>query len=278
MSPYPKGHWYYRPTTDEEIEALKATTLADAQACYGDFFSATQAEFAAIGDFDPEVMMKQVEEHFGNWKSPRPYQRVATRYFDVPAAKLQVRTPDKANAVLRVGENINLRDDNPDFPALVLGNFLLGGNSTSRLAARVREKEGLSYGTYASFSASQQDLVATFGVSSIYAPQNKEKVEAAVRQEIERVLREGYTAEELAAGKNGLLQSRRTARTQDRTLLGRLNLYAFIGRTFAWDIDLEKKIAALTPEQVRDAMRRHMDPAKMTYLAAGDFKESPGAQ
>jgi zinc protease len=217
--------------------------------------------------------MKQVEEHFGSWKSPHPYTRVPTRYFDVPAAKLQVRTPDKANAVLRVGENINLRDDHPDFPALVLGNYLLGGNSTSRLAARVREKEGLSYGTYGSFTASQQDPVASFGVSSIYAPQNREKVEAAVRQEIERVLRDGYTPQELAAGKSGFLQARRTARVQDRTLLGRLNLYAHIGRTFAWDIEFEKKLAALTPEQVRDAMRRHMHPAKMTYLAAGDFKE-----
>ncbi len=273
LTPYPKGHWYYRPTTDEEIEMLKATTLADTQRCYADFFGATQAEFAAIGDFDPEAVMKMVEEHFGNWKSPRPYTRVASRYFDTPPARLRVRTPDKANAVLRVGINLNVRDDNPDFPALVLGNFLLGGNSTSRLAARVREKEGLSYGTYAAFTASQQDPVGSFAVSSIYAPQNRAKVEAAVREEIERVMRDGYTAEELAVGKSGLLESRRTARTQDRTLLGRLNLYAFIGRTFAWDIDFEKKIAALTSEQIRDAMRRHMDPAKMTYLAAGDFKE-----
>ena len=273
LSPYPKGHWLYVSTLDERIADLRKATLAEVQRCYSDFVGATQAEFAAVGDFDPDVVAKQVEDLFGPWKSPRGYTRIPSRYFDLKGAQIEVRTPDKANAVLRLGENLKLRDDDPDFPALILGTYLLGGTSSSRLSARVREKEGLSYGTYASFSASQLDQSASFGVSSIYAPQNKGKVESAVREEIARVLRDGYSAEELEAGKNGFLQARRAARIQDRSLIGRLSLYLFVGRTFAWDIDFEKKIAALTPDQVRDAMRRHLDVSKMTIVKAGDFKE-----
>ena len=273
LAPYPKDHWLYVPTTDERIERLQKTTLADAQRCHADFVGASRAEFAAIGDFDPEEVAKLVEELFGGWQSPSGYQRIPGRHFEVPGTQVEVRTPDKANAVLRVGANLKLRDDNPDFPALILGNYLLGGNSTARLSARVREKEGLSYGTYSSFSASQLDEAGTFGVSSIYAPQNKQKVETAVREEIERVQREGYTAEEIAGGKSGFLEARRAGRIQDRSLLGRLSLYAYLDRTFAWDIDFEKKIAALTPEQVRDAMRRHLDVSKMAIVKAGDFKE-----
>ena len=273
LSPYPKGHWLYVPTTDERIEALKQTSVADAERCHGDFVGATRAEFAVIGDFDPDAVAKLVEDLFGGWKSPRGYERIPARYFDLPAIEAEVRTPDKANAVLRIGANIKVRDDNPDFPALVLGNYLLGGTSTARLSARVREKEGLSYGTNSSFVASQLDEAASFGVSAIYAPQNKRKVETAVREEIERVLRDGFTEEEIAAGKSGLLQARRAARIQDRNLIGRLSLYLFVGRTFAWDIDFEKKIAALTPGEVRDAMRRHLDLSKMAVIKAGDFKE-----
>jgi zinc protease len=272
LSPFPKGHWLYVQTTDERIEALQKTTLADAQACYADLVGATSAEFAAIGDFDPEEVAKLVEELFGGWKSPRGYKRIQDKYFERPGTQDEIRTPDKANAVLRAGANLKLRDDNPDFPALVLGTYLLGGSSTARLSARVREKEGLSYGTYSTFSASQLDESGSFGVSSIYAPQNKQKVEAAVREEIDRVLREGYTPEEIAGGKSGYLEARRAGRIQDRTLLGRLILYAYLGRTFAWDIDFEKKIAALTPDQVRDAMRRHLDVSKMAFIKAGDFK------
>jgi zinc protease len=273
LSPYPKGHWLYLPTTDERIEEIQKTTLEDVQRCYTDFVGATQAEFAAVGDFDPVELANLVEELFGGWKSPRGYERIPGRYFERPGTQDEVRTPDKANAVLRAGANLKLRDDNPDFPALVLGNYLLGGTSTARLSARIREKEGLSYGTYSTFTASQLDEAGSFGVNSIYAPQNKQKVEKAVREEIERVLKDGYTPEEIAGGKTGFLEARRSSRIQDRSLLGRLLLYAYLDRTFGWDIDFEKKIAALTPEQVRDAMRRHFDVSRITIVKAGDFRE-----
>ena len=43
---------------------------------------------------------------------------------------------------LRHGLNVKLRDDNPDYPALVLGNYMLGGGFlNSRLAARIRRRK-----------------------------------------------------------------------------------------------------------------------------------------
>ncbi len=273
LSAYPKGHWHYAQSMEERIEALKSASLEEAKRCHADFVGATGADFAAIGDFDPDAVMKLIEELFGGWKSPAPYERIPARYFDRPGTDADIRTPDKANAVLRIGANLKLRDDHPDFPALVLGNYLLGGTSTARLAARVREKEGLSYGINSGFSASQLDESASFSISAIYAPQNKKKVETAVREEIARVLRDGFSAEEVAAGKSGLLEARRIGRTQDRNLVGRLSLYLFTNRTFAWDMDFERKIAALTPDELRAALARHLDPARLAVLKAGDFKD-----
>lgn len=62
------------------------------------------------------------------------------------------------------------------------------------------------------------------------------------------------------------------ARSQDRGIAGRLATYLFINRTFAWDIDFEKRIAALTPAGVHDALRRHIDPKQLSILKAGDFR------
>ncbi|HLE67619.1 MAG TPA: insulinase family protein, partial [Burkholderiales bacterium] len=213
-----------------------------------------------------------VEELFGGWKSPHPFTRIPARYFERPPLEEEVRTPDKANAILRAGVNLKLRDDHPDFPALVLGSYLLGGSSAARLPARVREKEGLSYSTYAHFNASSLDESARFGVAAIFAPQNKTRVEAAIREELERALKDGFSAPEFESAKKGLLEARRLARAQDRSLVARLSNYLFIGRTFAWDIELEQRIAALTPTEVRDALRRYLDPAKLSVLKAGDFR------
>ncbi len=272
LGPYPRGHWLYTPTTEERIENLKQVTLEDARRCHAELVGATGAEFVAVGDFDPDALAKLVEELFGGWKSPAPYERIPSRYFDRPAIEEQLATPDKANAVLRAGLNLKLRDDHPDFPALVLGNWLLGGNSGARLPARIREKEGLSYSTYSFLSAGQQDEAGRFGVSAIYAPENRERVERAVREEIERALKEGFTAPELESAKKGLLEARRVARSQDGSLAARLANYLHLGRTFAWDVEFERRLAALGAEEVRAALARHIDPRKLSLLKAGDFR------
>jgi zinc protease len=270
---YPPGHRYYIPTLEERLQWIEHTTLDDARACYGQLFGATGAEFVAVGDFDADEVSRAVGELFGAWRSPYPFTRVPLRYFDRPAVDNEVRIADKANAVLRAGMNVRMRDDDPDFPALLLANWLLGGTSSARLPARIREKEGLSYSTYSGFSANQLDAVAIFRVASIFAPQNRARVEQALREELARAVHDGFGAAEVEAGKKAILEARRLDRARDRSLVSRLGLYAYVGRTFAWDIDLEKKISQLTPQQVSAALRKYIDPAKLTVVVAGDFKK-----
>ena len=169
---------------------------------------------------------------------------------------------------------MSIRDDHADYPALVLGNYMLGGGFlSSRLASRIRQKDGLSYGVGSGMNVSALDQFGRFTATAIYAPQNAEKLEAAFKEEIERMLKDGFTAEEVAAAKTGYLQSRQVSRAQDNELAGRLNTYLFLDRTLKWDADVEAKIKALTPEQINAAMRRHMNPAKISIIKAGDFKK-----
>ena len=270
---YPVGHRNYTPTLQERLAWIRKTTLKDAAGCYRELVGATGADFAAVGEFDSGALAAEVERLFGDWRTPHPFTRVPYRYFDSPALEDQVITPDKANAVLRGGQNVRMRDDQADFPALLLANYLLGGTSSSRLAERVREKEGLSYSTGSSFGASPLDESAWFRVSSIFAPQNRSRVESAIREEIKRAVGGGFTAQEVDAGRKGLLEQRRLARTQDRALASRIASYLYLGRTFAWDSELEAKIAALTPAQVNAALAKYIDPAKLSLVVAGDFKK-----
>ncbi len=73
--------------------------------------------------------------------------------------------------------------------------------------------------------------------------------------------------------KKGFLEARRVARSQDRSLASRLDYYLFLDRTFAWDIAFERAVAALTPEAIVAALRRHLDPAKLSIVKAGDFRQ-----
>jgi zinc protease len=272
LNPYPRGHWLYPESVEERVTELKAATLQEAERCYRELIGASGALFVAVGDFDPAALMRLVEQLFGDWKNPAPYARIPQRYFERPPREETVLTPDKANAVWRAALNLPLRDDHADFPALILGAYLLGGTPSARLPERVREKEGLSYSTRSHLSLGALDAVGNFEISASYAPQNRDRVERAIREEIARAWLAGFSDAEVEDAKRSYLQARLLQRSQDRGVAGRLSNYLYYGRTFAWDIEFEKRLAALTPEQIRDALRRHIDPAKLSVVKAGDFR------
>ncbi len=278
LGPYPKGDVRYIKTTEENIADLNAVTLEQAKQFYQDFYGASNATMSVIGDFDDKEIAKLVTELFGNWKSPKTYTRVPTPFQDIAAVNQSIPAPDKANAFFLAGFNLKLRDDHPDYPALLLGNYMLGGGFlSSRLASRIRQKEGLSYGVGSGIQISALDESGRFTANAIYAPQNVDKLEAAFKDEIARMLKEGFTAAEVEAAKLGYLQSRQVSRAQDNELAGRLNNYLFLGRTLQWDADLDAKLKALTPEQISAAMKRHIDPAKITIIKSGDFAKNTPA-
>lgn len=275
---YPKGDVRYEPTLDEQIEDIKAVSLDDVKKFYKDFYGASFGELGVVGDFDPDAVKTQVQELLGSWKSPKPAVRVPEPFVDVAAMNQSFETPDKANAVFQAVLSVPVRDDDPDYPALVLGNYMLGGGFlNSRLATRIRQKEGLSYGVGSGFSASSLDKRGTFRAFAIYAPQNVQKLEAAFKEEIDRMLKDGFTEAEISAAKSGYLQSRQVSRAQDNSLSGTLTSYRYLGRTMAWDVEFEQKIRALTPEQIQSAMRKYITPEKLVIVKAGDFAKSASA-
>jgi zinc protease len=275
LNPYPKGDVRYVPEIDESIANIKAATLEDVKKFYQDFYGASEAQLAVVGDFDDAAVGGLANELFANWKNKTAFTRIPSIYNDVAPVNQSLETPDKANAFFLAGMNLKLRDDDPDFPALLLGNYMLGGGFlNSRLAVRIRQKDGLSYGVGSGLSASSFDQAGSFLANAIYAPQNEAKLEADFKEELERALKDGFTPEEIAAAKSGYLQSRLVQRAQDNALAGRLANYLFVNRTLAWDADLEQKISALTPEQITAAMRKHLDPAKITIVKAGDFAKA----
>ncbi|UCG88197.1 MAG: insulinase family protein, partial [Gemmatimonadota bacterium] len=276
MNPWPKGHPRYTPTLEEQIEEITAVTMDQVRQFYADFYGADRGHMAIVGDFDPTEIAPLVEEIFGDWRVVSATARIPTVYRDIPADEIVIETPDKANAMFRAGINIPIGDDHADYPAMVMGNYMLGGGFlNSRLAERIRQEEGLSYGVASSFFAHPVDGNGMLSAYAIYAPENAERLEAAFREEIDKVLESGFSGEEVDAAIAGWLQSRTVSRSNDGPLANTLSQHLYFGRTLEWDKQFEAQIAALTPERILEAMRRHIDPAKISIVMAGDFKQTP---
>ncbi|OIO04514.1 MAG: insulinase family protein [Elusimicrobia bacterium CG_4_10_14_0_2_um_filter_56_8] len=275
LAPYPQDDIRYSPTFDEQIARVKAVTLEQVKAFHKEFYGASAGQLAVVGDFDPKEIKALSEELFGGWVSPKPFSRLVYKSVDIPAENIFIETPDKANANAYLGVNFAMRDDNPDYPALALADFMIGGGFlNSRLAVRIRQKEGLSYGVGSWMSVNSLDEHARFGSYAIFNPKNADKLEKAFREELARVATDGFTKEELDQARDGWLQSHKMARANDARLVSKLASNEYLGRSMAWDGDLEKKVAGLTPELVRDAFKRHVALDKISFVMAGDFAKA----
>jgi zinc protease len=270
---FPRGDIRYVPTFEEAEEDLKAVKMADIKAFHKQFYAAERGDIAIVGDFDEADVTKALTEAIGDWKGGVPYVRIANPHRDVAPVTRALETPDKENAFFSARINVDVQDTDPDYPALYVMNYIMGGSAgfDSRLMARIRVKDGLSYGAGSRLAVSSTDRGGSWSAFAIAAPQNVEKVEAAFKDEVAKALKDGFTATEIAAAKSGALQQRLQQRAQDGSLAGGLANASYLGRTYQWSEELEKKISALTAEQVVAAMRKHIDPAKITIVKAGDF-------
>ncbi len=272
---YPKGHPRHADNVDESLADLKAAKVEDLKAFHDAFYGAGAGDLAIVGDVDPAATKQLVEELFGAWKAPVAFARIPSAYVPVKPVEEKLETPDKANAFYVSGLTMPLADTDPDYPALLLGNYMLGGGALrSRLADRIRQKDGLSYGVGSQLSAQSQDAKATWNAFAIYNPANLAKLEVAFKEEIARALDKGFTEQEIQDAKTAWLQGQASSRAQDRELAGRLASNLYLGRTMAWQADLERKVQALTNDQILAALHRHFDPTKISVFVAGDFAKA----
>jgi len=271
-NPYPRGDVRYARTFDEQIQDLNALTLDQVRAFHARFYGARFAQFGAAGDIDLHPLQQALRAGFGDWAAGEPFTRVPQPLLAAKGETLLLATPDKQNADLRARLPVALSDTDADYPALTLANHLLGSGGSSRLWTRIRETEGLSYSVYSQIAWNNFEPNSNWLAGAIFAPQNRAKVETALREELARALKDGFSAKELDAARNGLLSFRRLSRAQDDVLASALASNLYLGRTFEISARVDAALAAATPEQVNAALRKYLKPEAIDMVFAGDFK------
>jgi zinc protease len=278
LSPYPPDNVRYVPTIQESIDRLSMVTRDQVARLYSEQVGASAAELAIVGDFDPAVALKRVQGIVAGWKSQVPFERIAyTANLEVPGSRESILTPDKQNAYYFAAEVIALKDTSPDYPALEMGNYILGGSGfTSMLMDRIRQKEGLSYGTGSQLAVEALDNYGKFFIYAICNPKVIDKVDTTAAEVVNKALKEGVSATQLTEAKKGYLEEQKVGRANDGKLAGELRSGLHLGRTMKYYADLEARIADLTVEDVNAALRRYIDPRRLVIVRAGDLAKAQG--
>jgi zinc protease len=275
-NPYPRGDLRHAPSFDETVADADAVTVDAVRAVHRRFLSAAVGEFSAVGDMDVPAVQSALTQALGDWREPaggaQAHVRAPQPLVAAPPLRQLLPTPDKPNANLLLEQPLPLNDTHPDYPAMLVANYLLGGSPNARLWARIREKDGLSYDVRSYVLWNNFEPASRWQASAIFAPQNQPRVEAALQEEVARALKDGFTQKELDESRVGLLNQRRLGRAQDPAVAGALVNNLYLQRRFALQQANDDAIAALTLEQVNAALRRYIDPAKWVVIWAGDFK------
>jgi zinc protease len=276
LNPYPSDDVRHIATLAENRAAIQALKLDDIKAFYQSHWGAEHAELAIVGDFDPARIKPLIAQLLGDWKSAQAYARVPQPASAVTGARLLATLKDKPNATILGALPLKLADTDADYPALALAAHVLGGGGfDSRLLTRLRQQDGLSYGSGANLAASSFEPAGSLSFYAIFAPENRARVEQGLSEELARFVKDGISADELASAKKAILAGASTRRASDsavaRSWAGKLERT----RTFAWDADLEAKLAALTQAQVNAAIRKWIEPGHVNWSLAGDFDKAP---
>jgi zinc protease len=273
-SPTDRAHPLYAASLDESITDWKSATVESARAFHRDFYTAKYGDVGLVGDFDADSVRTLAASLFGDWTTDKPWVVLAEPYRRTDSTLVSIETPDKANAIFLAVQTLRVADGDPDYAAVSIAADIMGGGFLkSRMADRLRQRDGLSYGVGSQLNISTGDSLGRLFTYAIYAPQNLDRLQLGFREELDKLVTGGITAEELEAARAGWLQGRQQEYANDNELVSRIVSRRRWNRTFTgYDLALEERVRKLTVADVNAAIRKYIDPKQTVIIRAGDFE------
>jgi zinc protease len=278
LHPYPAGDVRASLTVDAKIAEIQALSREDVKAFYEQWVGADHAQIGIIGDFDQEEASQLLSSLLGDWHAPQKVERVPEQFFDGNGSTQTLTLLGREGAVVLGGLTLPMNEDHPDALALQIAVKALGGSGMhSRLAARLRQKEGLSYGVYAQLRLSAFDPEGMVALSATFAPKNRAQVERALKEVLNDVRVNGLTQKEINLEVDAMGRELKQALGNDGHLLSVLLRGLETGKKVTYLSDRLVKAQKLTAEDVTNAYRKWILPEKILWVWAGSFEAEKNA-
>lgn len=247
------------------VESVGASTREDLIRFHREHYVANRAVIAMIGDVtraEADAIAKELTRRLPQGAPLPELPAVST-----PAGAEQRIAHPASQAHIFVGLPTMARSD-PDFFALTVGNYVLGGGGfVSRLTREVREKRGLAYSAYSYFNPMAQPGPYMAGLQT-----RKDQADDAlkiVRDTIESYVRTGPTEEELRAAKDNLIGGFALRIDNNRKILDHIANIGFYGLPLDYLDTWPDKVAKISVADVRAAFQRKLVMDRMITVVVG---------
>lgn len=264
------GHPYAVPVAGTE-ESLGRVTRDDVAAFYAATYRPDTTIVAVVGDVTVAEVRALLTARFGAWTAPAASLSAPGFVSLGTPSRTETVQRDLTQATVFLGQATVSRP-HPDYYPLVVASHILGGGSSSRLYAHVREERGLAYSVFAQYSPGRYGGMFLAGFQSENA--RVREVLVLVREELVRLRRERVTDEELARAKAYLVGSFPLRMDTNAEVAGLLLGIEQFGLGLDYPTRYRRAIEAVTADDILRAARAHWDPDLMSLAIVANLREA----
>lgn len=272
-NPYPKGHPLGSMTIDEQLLGFSKAKLQDVKDFYQKFIGLNEGYASFVGEVDKVAATKALKEIFSGWNAKTPYVKIKKLNIATTKQNETIQINDKTNAVSAGTLNISLCEKDADFPAMYMANEIIGGGAflNSRIAQRLREAEGMSYGAGSFLSADFEDQIGSFGTYAFFNPSFKDKLNNALIEELTKASQGSFTSKELSDIKGSQIQERKIGLGNNNFIASLLNRYMEQKKDLKYYDEFSEKLQKVTLQEVNDAVKKYINMDNFILIYSGDF-------
>jgi predicted Zn-dependent peptidase len=251
-------------------KTYEGLAAADLKAAHAKYFFPRNIILAAAGDFNKTQLKGRIDKITAAWSNKNLALPAFGKQF--PAVEPGVYFIQKPinQGYISLG-HLGLEDTDPDYYAVQVMNFILGGGSfSSRITTKVRSNEGLSYNQGSRFSY-RWGFPGTF---SGYVQTKSSTVGYAVSlilNEFDRIRKQPVDDAEMETAVNYYLESFTDAFQSPLATMTNFANLEMTGKPMDYYKTYRDKVKAVTKARVQDVADKYIHPEKMAILIVGDW-------
>jgi zinc protease len=249
----------------------EGVTAADLKAFHAKYFVPKNVILAVSGDFNKAALKAKIEKLAAGWKGGAVAFPALPKAFPSPEPGVYFVQKAINQGYINLG-HLGLEDTNPDYFAVQIMNFILGGGSfTSRITTKVRSDEGLSYnqgsrftyrwglpGTFAGYVQTKSSTVG-YAISLIEA-------------EFDRIRKAPVSDAEMETALNFYLESFADNFQSPQATMSNFANLEMTGKPMDYYKTYRAKIQAVTKAKVQEAANKYIHPDKLAIMVVGDWE------
>jgi zinc protease len=257
----------YALRSSGEVDTVSTLTREDLAAFYRHHYVAQDAVVAIIGDLSREEAAAIAEQVTAGLPQSTGSEPQLPQVSALSEGSMHIIAHPALQSHILIGAP-GMRRDDPDYFALFVGNYVLGGGGfVSRITEEVRQKRGLAYSAYSYFAPRLRRGPFVIGMQT-QRDQAPEAL-AVVQKTLRDFINEGPTEKELTAAKQNIVGGFPLRIDSNRKIHGYLEVIGFYRLPLTYLDDFVKNVESVSVASIKSAFVRHIAPDKLITVVVG---------